>query len=143
MFEENKQVVLGCWEAANRKDVSGFDRYYDENVVYHSTDVELNGRENVKAYLSGIISAFPDLKLTIEDIFGEGDRVFSRARFEGTHTAELMGMPPTGKHVDVRWIMNACRVENGKIVEEWEILDQLEMMRQLGVTGDPTATVTA
>jgi len=143
MLEENKQVVLSCWESANRKDASGFDRYYAEDVVHHHTDGEIRGRENVKAYLFGYLTAFPDLKLTVEDIFGEGDRVFSRARLEGTNTGQLMGMPPTGKRIDIRWIMNVCRIQNGKIAEEWEILDQLEIMRQLGVIDASTPAPTA
>jgi steroid delta-isomerase-like uncharacterized protein len=143
MMEENKQVVLGCWESANRKDASGFDEYYDEDVVHYTTAGEIRGRENVKAYLLGYLTAFPDLKVTVEDIFGEGDRVFSRARMEGTNTGQLMGMPPTGKRIDIRWMMNVCRVQNGKIVEEWEIVDTLEIMRQLGVIDVPTPAPTA
>ena len=144
MSDQNKDVVRGCWEVANRHDASGFDTYYDKDVVYHGGGSEdIRGRENVKAYLQGYLSAFPDIKLTIEDIFGEGDKVFSRARMEGTNTGTLLGMPPTGKRVEIRWIMNVARVANGKIVEEWEILDALEMMRQLGVVDVPTAARTA
>jgi steroid delta-isomerase-like uncharacterized protein len=133
MQEENKQVVLGCWGVANNHDASGFDRYYAEDVVYHGNDGEIRGRENVKAYLQTFLTALPDIKLTVEDIFCEGDRVFSRARLQGTNTGEFNGMPPTGKAVDIGWIMNACRVRDGLIVEEWEVLDQLELVRQLGL----------
>jgi predicted ester cyclase len=86
------------------------------------------------------MSALPDIKLTVEDIFGEGERIFSRTRLQGTNTGEFNGMPPTGKRIDVRWI--AARVKDGLIVEEWEIVDQLEIMRQLRVidaTPAPTA----
>jgi predicted ester cyclase len=79
------------------------------------------------------MTALPDIKLTVEDIFGEGDRVFSRARLQGTNTGEFNGMPPTGKSIDIRWIMNACRVQDGRIVEEWETVDQMEILRQLGL----------
>ena len=143
MLEANKQVVLGCWEVANGHEAAGFDRYYAEHVVYHGNDGEIRGRENVKAYLQGFLTALPDLKLTVEDIFGEGDRVFSRARLQGTNTGEFNGMPATGKRVDLRWIMNACRVVDGKITEEWEILDQLELMRQLGLLEVPASAATA
>ena len=136
MNDENREVVLGCWEAANAHDAEGFDRDYAEDVVYHGNDGEIRGRENVKAYLQGFLTALPDIKFTIEDIFGEGDRVFSRARLQGTNTGEFNGMPPTGKPIDVRWVMNACRVE------EWEIVDQLEIFRQLGVVEAPTAAAT-
>jgi steroid delta-isomerase-like uncharacterized protein len=137
MQEDNKQVVLGCWEVANTHNASGFDRYYAEDVVYYGNDGEVRGRDNVKAYLQSFLTALPDIKLTVEDIFGEGDRVFSRARLQGTNTGEFNGMPPTGKRIDLRWIMNEARVENGKIVEEWEIVDQLELMRQLGLIEAP------
>lgn len=143
MQDANKQVVLDCWDSANRRDASGFDRYYDENVLFHSVDGDIQGRENVKAYLMGFVTALPDLKLTVEDIFGEGDRVFSRARLEGTHMGEFNGIPPTGKHVDLRWLMNAARIENGKIVEEWEICDQLSILRQLGLAEAPAAQASA
>jgi steroid delta-isomerase-like uncharacterized protein len=140
MLEENRQVVLDCWEVANSHDASGFDRYYAEDVVYHGNEGDICGLENVKAYLQSFLTALPDIKLTVEDIFGEGDRVFSRARLQGTNTGELNGMPPTGKTIDVRWIMNAARVRDGLIDEEWEIVDQLEIMRQLGVIDTPTAS---
>ena len=143
MQEEIKQVVLGCWEVANSRDASGFDRYYAEDVVYHGTDGEIRGRENVKAHLQRFMTALPDIKLTVEDIFGEGDRVFSRTRLEGTNTGQFDGIPPTGKRIDVRWIMNAARVKDGLIVEEWEIVDQLEIMRQLGVIDAPMPAPTA
>ena len=133
MLEANKQVVLGSWEVANSHNANGFDDYYAEDVVYHGTDGEVRGRENVKAYLQTFMTALPDIKLTVEDIFGEGDRVFSRARLQGTNTGEFNGMPPTGKRIDVGWIMNACRVQDGRIVEEWEVCDNLEIFRQLGL----------
>jgi steroid delta-isomerase-like uncharacterized protein len=137
MQEENKQVVLGCWGVANSHDASGFDKFYAEEVVYHGNDGEVRGRENVKEYLQTFLTALPDIKLTVEDIFGEGQFVFSRARLQGTNTGEFNGMPPTGKSVDIRWLMNACRVQDGKIVEEWEVLDQLELIRQLGLIEAP------
>jgi steroid delta-isomerase-like uncharacterized protein len=137
MQEENRQIVLGCWEVANSHDISGFDRYYAEDVVYHGNDGDIRGRENVKTYLQTFITAVPDLKVTIEDIFGEDDRVFSRARMRGTNTGEFNGMPPTGKTIDIGLIMAACRVKDGRIVEEWEVLDQLELVRQLGLIEAP------
>lgn len=143
MSEQNKEVVRGCWNVAGSHDVSGFDRYYDKDVIYHGGDAEIRGLDNLKAYLQGYLTAFPDLQVTVEDIFGEGDKVFSRARIQGTNTGQLMGMPATGKSFDLRWIMNAARLANGKIVEEWEILDQMDLLRQLGVVdaATPAATV--
>jgi steroid delta-isomerase-like uncharacterized protein len=133
MNEEIRQVVLGCWGVANTHDASGFDKYYAQDVVYHGNDGEIRGRENVKAYLQTFMTALPDIRFTIEDIFDEGDRVFSRARLQGTNTGEFNGMAPTGNKVDISWIMNVCRVQDGRIIEEWELLDQLDLVRQLGL----------
>jgi steroid delta-isomerase-like uncharacterized protein len=133
MSEANKQVVRDCWGAANRHDVSELDRYYAENVVYHGNDGEIRGRDSVKAYLSAYMTALPDLKLTVEDLFGEGDRVFSRTRLEGTNTGAFREIPPTGKRLDLRWVMNVARLDGGKIVEEWEICDQMDILSQLGL----------
>ena len=143
MSDQIQEVVRGCWEVANSHDASGFKDYYRKDVVYHGGAEEIKGVENVTAYLQGYLTAFPDMKLTIEDIFSHGDKVFSRVRAEGTNTGELMGMPPTGRRVDLRWIMNEARVANGRIVEEWEVLDELEMMRQLGLAEAPAASQTA
>jgi steroid delta-isomerase-like uncharacterized protein len=132
MVEENKQLVLSCWEAANGHDVSALDRFYADDAVYYGTDGEVRGRENIKEYLQRFMTASPDLKFSVDDIFAEGDRVFSRVRLQGTNTGPLGDMPPTGKRFDLRWLMNAVRIDQGQIVEEWEICDQLEIMRQLG-----------
>jgi predicted ester cyclase len=80
----------------------------------------------------GFLSAFPDWRGQILDLFAEGDRVVNRWTGQGTHTMPLMGIPPTGKHVTLEGI-TIFRVENGKVVEEWSQADQLVLMRQLGV----------
>ena len=93
---------------------------------------EITGRQAVVAMIGGYFTAFPDMNTHVEDVFGEGDRVFTRVRLEGTNTGELMGMPATGKRVEIRWLMNAARLEDGKVIEEWEIFDRMDMMAQLG-----------
>jgi steroid delta-isomerase-like uncharacterized protein len=137
MVEDNKKVVLGCWEAANKHEVSAFDRFYAEDAVYFDSEGEVRGREKIKAHLARYMIAAPDLKITVEDIFGEGDRVFSRVRMQGTHTGPFGEIPATGRSIDIRWTMNACRVEDGKIVEEWEICDMFDIFRQLGLVQAP------
>ena len=133
MSDANKNVVIECWAAANQHDVSALDKFYTEDVLFHGTDGEISGRENVKSVLSAYMTAMPDLKLSIEDIFAEGDRVFSRIRLEGTNTGSFHDIPATGKQLDLRWVMNVARIEGGKIAEEWEICDQMEIMSQLGL----------
>ena len=77
-------------------------------------------------------SAFPDVHFTIEDLFAAGDKVVSRWTARGTHKGELMGIPATGKQVEVTG-MDIDQVSGGKIVGSWNSWDALGLMQQLGV----------
>ena len=81
-------------------------------------------------------AAFEDGMVTIDDMIAEGDLVVTRWTGRGTHTGELMGIAPTGKEVTVSGITIA-RLANGKIAEEWELMDALGMMVQLGAVPQP------
>src|SRR5215218_1495608 len=80
--------------------------------------------------------AFPDLRVSVEDLVAEGDRVAARLRFRGTHLGELDGIAPTGRRVDCSGIV-ISRIEEGKIAEDWANFDDLGMMRQLGLIPEP------
>ena len=75
--------------------------------------------------------AFPDLHFTLEDVIGEGDRVVVRWTATGTHKAEVMGVPATGKRVAVTGI-EVSRFADGKLAETWVNWDALGLLRQLG-----------
>ena len=79
-------------------------------------------------------AAFPNLRFDVEDVLASGDRVVTRARATGTHQGELMGMPPTGKDVDVQ-LIDIMRFDEDSLVpaEHWGVVDMLAMMQQLGV----------
>ena len=76
------------------------------------------GREGHKQVVALFRSAFPDLRVTTEDVLEEGDRVALRWKAEGTHRGDLMGLAPTGKRVTLTGI-EILRVSGGKIVERW------------------------
>jgi predicted ester cyclase len=65
-----------------------------------------------------------------------GDKVVTSIRLTGTHSSDLLGIPATGKLLSVHGMV-LSRLEDGKIIEEWEILDLLGMFRQLGVVSLP------
>jgi predicted ester cyclase len=81
-------------------------------------------------------SAFPDLHVTSEDIFSEGDKVAYRWTGRGTHKGELLGIEPTGKEVTFRGI-DVLRSAGGKVVERWSEYNALEAMQQMGVLPPP------
>jgi predicted ester cyclase len=78
------------------------------------------------------LAAFPDLRLTIEDQVGSGDRIAFRWHATGTHTGPLGGVPPTGRRVALDGLI-VDHLRDGRVVERWEQWDQPGMLAQLGL----------
>ncbi len=135
--EENKALARRVYEETmNQRNLAVLDEFYVPDFVYHGTSRTIQGVEALKQALSLYFSAFPDLRLTMEDLIAEGDRVVVRFTYRGTHTGDFMGMPPTGKQLVVPGI-GIMRVVNGKVLEEWVNQDP---MPQLGVVATPGQT---
>jgi predicted ester cyclase len=132
--EGNKAVIRRfVEEVQNNKNWDVYDELNAEDFVNHSAPPGVpNDREGGKMYLGAFMGAFPDCHFTIDDMIAEGDQVVTKKTFTGTHTAELNGIPPTGKRVTLQFA-DIMRVRNGKIVEHWLTMDQLSFMQQLGV----------
>ncbi|MBI1761754.1 MAG: ester cyclase [Acidobacteria bacterium] len=77
-------------------------------------------------------AAFPRYELFADDLLAEGDKVTVRARFAGVQRGDLMGSAPTGKAVALPFII-IYRIADGLIAEHWMAVDQLDLMKQLGV----------
>jgi predicted ester cyclase len=82
--------------------------------------------------IAGLLAAFPDLRLSIEDQIVAGDKVATRWVAEGTNRAPLGHVPATGRRVRVGGLV-LDRVADGRVVERWEVWDQAGMMQQLGL----------
>ncbi len=112
----------------------------DEAGKYMSEDMKENtpspgqkpGLAGFKEWVVANKAAFPDLKFVIEDMRVDGDMAFARVRMQGTNTGSMMGMPATGKKVDVMFI-DMVRWSNGKFVEHWGYGEEMKMMTQLGL----------
>ena len=117
----------------NQKNLSAVEEYFSADLVDHALPPSLpTGREGRKMFYGAFLSAFPDMHVHIDDLLAEGDKIVARWSAHGTHKGELMGIPPTGKQVNVTGIA-IDRFENGKSVEHWEVFDQMGLMQQLGV----------
>jgi len=92
-------------------------------------------KEGVLQFFRMYRAAFPNLRMDPEDVLASGDKVVARVRATGTHEGELMGMPGTGKSVDVQLIDIMRFDEDGLVAEHWGEVDVLAMMQQLGVVG--------
>jgi steroid delta-isomerase-like uncharacterized protein len=135
--EDNKAVVRRWIEAYNNRDTQAEADARAPGYVAHAPG--LPGPLDSEAWAQFIASfkeAFPDLWLTVEDIFSEGDMVAARVAFKGTHRGEFQGIPPTDKQVAFSSI-EIDRMVDGKVQEHWFELDQLGLMRQLGALPEP------
>jgi steroid delta-isomerase-like uncharacterized protein len=92
---------------------------------------------SIKALVRGLHTAFPDLRFSVEDVMVDGDQVVGRWRMQGTNTGVFLGRPPTGKVVDITGI-DILRVTRGKIAELWYNVDELGLLRQLGLVPVPS-----
>jgi steroid delta-isomerase-like uncharacterized protein len=75
--------------------------------------------------------AFPDIRISVEQVVSDADRVVGYGRITGTNTGSFFGMPPTGRPADFAYI-DVYRFENGRITESWHLEDIAGMLRQLG-----------
>lgn len=88
-------------------------------------------KEAMKEMLKMFHRGFPGIKMRIDDVVAEGDKVVFRLTVQGTHTGDFRGITPTGKKVILTG-MQMWRIVNGKIAEGWFIRDDLGLMQQLG-----------
>jgi steroid delta-isomerase-like uncharacterized protein len=100
------------------------------------------GREGEKQALATFRSAFPDLRVTTEDLIAEGDKVVLRWTARGTHEGDLPGVPATGKQATLKGI-DILRLADGRIVERWAEYDNLGLLQQLGLAPAAGADVRA
>src|SRR5215207_1061023 len=133
--EESKALVRRQEEELfGRGNLDVADEIYAPDYVGHdpSNPEDVRGLQAAKRAAADYRRAFPDLRVTVEDLIAEGDKVAARLRVRGTHLGDLNGIAPTGRRVDFTGIVMS-RVEGGRIAEDWANFDDLGMMRQLGV----------
>lgn len=133
--EANKALARRFFqEIWNEGDETAIDRYLPEHAVGNDPDFGA-GREGFRAQWKKWRAAFPDLRFTIEDVIGEGDKVLTRWTLTGTQQGEFMGIPATGRAISVSG-MSLDRIEAGLVVEGFDGWDALGLRRQLGAIAD-------
>ncbi len=130
-----RQVAHRFYDAMNRGDWEEIRDAVDPDFIDHELDPTMGlpeGREGVEAWMAMLREALPDLRMDVHDLIAEGDRIVARVRITGTNTGPFMGMPPTGRKVDVQTI-DILRFEDGVAKEHWGVTDNQRMMEQLGL----------
>jgi|SRR5579883_1255169 steroid delta-isomerase-like uncharacterized protein len=117
--EENKQLIRRLYEEAlHQGNFASIDEMFSPDFVDHSTPEQPAGPEGVKEYFADVREGFPDMRVTIDDLIAEGDRVVVRSTWRGTHLGTYDGMAATGKRAE-RTLIQIFRVKDGRILEEW------------------------
>ena len=135
MSEVNKTIVRRLFEEVwNKGNLSVADELFTPNCEHHDASSPDFGRgpESEKKRATLYRTAFPDLRLTIEDIIAEGETVIARWSCRGTHKGDLSGIAPTGKQVTISGV-SIARFSGSKMAEGWINWDALGLMQQLGV----------
>jgi predicted SnoaL-like aldol condensation-catalyzing enzyme len=120
--ERNKRLLkvltLELWTARNE---GAIDRFFSEDYVQHSPFAK-PGRQGVHDFFRAVTAAIPDLAVTLDHLFAEGDRVFAFMTWKGTQRGELFGAPATQGPVTLK-TAELHRLEQGRIVEHWDVVD--------------------
>ena len=137
-LEDNKALVHRFVdEVQSGGNTDLIDEICSAEFVNHSAPPGLPAdREGIKILTTMFRGAFPDSYFTVEDMIAEGDKVVTRKTFHGTHEGEFMGIPPSGRTVNVS-LIDVVRISDGRVVEHWSVGDNLGMMQQLGVIPKP------
>ena len=126
---ENKAIARRFFEEVwNQGKVDVVDEVFAPTVVFNGTPV---AREAIKQMVSSRRTAFPDIRVTVDDQVAEGDKVSTRRTWEATHQGTYRGVPATGKRV--KWAqISIVRFADGLIVEDWAVADELSILQQIG-----------
>ena len=120
-------------ETLNQKNLDVLNEMVAEDFVEHVPfPGQGPGREGLRYAITTLLSAFPDMKWTVEEQIAEGEKVVSRFTMTGTHQGEFLGIAATGRPIQV-WGMVLDVVREGKFAESRILLDMLGLMGQLGV----------
>ena len=131
---EIDDTLHGIYEAINTGNLDLLDTYVAPDYVEHTDGYQ--GVEPFKQQISVFRAAFPDLHVDIVDVVRDGERFGSRTVITGTHTGDLMGMPPTGRTVTVEAV-DLGRIANGQAKERWGGLNMFSLLTQLGAIPAP------
>jgi steroid delta-isomerase-like uncharacterized protein len=135
--DDCKALVLDMIENGMiRGDVDAALSAYAPDVVYHNPMMnalppDVSAKDVLGQFARVTRQAFPDLQFVVQQVVAEDDRVGVLYSWTGTHHGPLGPLQPTGRSVTATGAI-FCRVADGRIVEEWDIDDRLDVMEQLG-----------
>ena len=135
--EGDAESVARRWAALwSTGDLRHADRVFADNVLDHRTSpmLSIEGIDGEKRFIASIRAAFPDLRVDVEDVVVQGNRVAARVVHRGTHRGTFLGLAPTGRAVTYEGTV-IFRVENERVAERWGTVDLFGLVQQ--IAGSP------
>jgi len=130
---DHAAAMKRLYDLISAGDIDGFGELLADDFVEHEEMPGLErSKEGVKQLFHMYRAAFPDLRMEPQDVLVSGDKAVARVRATGTHQGEFLGMPATGRSVDVQLIDITRFGDDGLAREHWGVFDALAMMQQLG-----------
>ena len=129
-------TMRSTYERINKGDIAGFGDLVAEDFVEHQG---AGGpgfpptKEGTLEFFRTLLAAFPDWRMTVDDLIASGDKTVARVTVTGTHKGEFMGIPPAGTQAKVQLIDIMRFDDAGQVSEHWGVADMLSLMQQLGV----------
>lgn len=134
---DHAETARRFYDLINSGDIDGFGALLAEDFVEHEETPGLAPtKEGVLQFFRIYLAAFPDLRMEPQDVLPSGDKVAIRVRATGTHQGDFMGMPATGRTIDLQLIDITRFGDDGLAYEHWGVIDTMAMMQQLGVVPD-------
>ncbi|MGD8766107.1 MAG: ester cyclase [Desulfobacteraceae bacterium] len=127
------RLILEVW---SQGDMALLAEIVAPDFLDHTTTGDVSGSENFKNLVVAFRTAFPDIKLSINDMIAEGDKVMARWAALGTHKGEFLGNAASDNHISITGV-HIYRLTNEKLVERWGNWDQLGLMQQIGIIPTP------
>jgi steroid delta-isomerase-like uncharacterized protein len=134
MSDANKAIVRRWFkEVWNEGSEDTIEELFAAGGVAHGlgdTEADVHGPAEFKPFARNLRSSIANLHIAVEDVVAEGDRVALRIHLTGVHNGDALGVPATGRALNVRGLV-IVRIAEGKIVEAWNSWDQLGLLRQI------------
>jgi predicted ester cyclase len=127
--EENKVLIRRMVQSFNERNLDVLSEFTALDYIDHTHN--LRGLEEAKNFINTMIENL-DFHISIDDIIAEGDKVWARLTFTGTHIGNFHGIPPTGEKFNEPAVQ-IFRIANGKVAEVMQVSSEFDLMMKLGI----------
>jgi len=129
---ENIEALQQATSRFKLRDIEGYLKLYEESVIHHGFSSKIRpGVAGLRDHYTGLLKGFPDMRIDIEDIISDGEKLAHRFLFSGTQKGEFLGVPASGKLVRAPGV-HIHLFKNGRATEAWQVFDNLTFLLEIG-----------